>query len=322
MGNMTPHDMKDLLEHVQQTGEHANIVVLSPDEEIRAPLLIVPNGKHVVAVKEHLDAYRERPERREGTARITDLTSFIEHVYRFKDADSAVFVKDTMPDASMTAVLDYHERENAAEGEEPPGGRPRWGKHRSHYAFPVSDEWKAWAGRNGPQGKMGQKDFAEFIEDRIGDVIAPPDFTHAEFDGNQADLDLQKLADLLGSGGFAGQTRLLELSRGMSISVNERAKQITNLSSGEAQILWETTHSTESGGPLKVPGLFLIGIPVFRNGPIYRIAVRLRYRLNEGRLHWFYEMYRVDKVWLHAMTEAVERVRAETGLPVFFGAPE
>jgi hypothetical protein len=99
-------------------------------------------------------------------------------------------------------------------------------------------------------------------------------------------------------------------------------KQAQNLSSGEAQISYVTQHTDDDGKPLKVPSLFLIHIPVFRAGAPYEIAVRLRYRLKEGRITWFYELYRADKVFDHAFNEACANAAASTGLPVIVGSPE
>ncbi|MDE8453326.1 DUF2303 family protein, partial [Klebsiella pneumoniae] len=81
------------------------------------------------------DQYRTNPLRRAGTATMLSLDSLIDHVNRFKDADTVVFADDSRSAPSMTAVLDYH-RAGAS-------GDPRFGKHRSLYAFPLSDEWKA-----------------------------------------------------------------------------------------------------------------------------------------------------------------------------------
>lgn len=71
-----------------------------------------------------------------------------------------------------------------------------------------------------------------------------------------------------------------------------------------------------------MPSIFLIGIPVFNNGPFYRIAARLRYRKNGGKIVFWYDLWRTDRTFDHAFSEAVERVKVETDLPVFIGKPE
>jgi hypothetical protein len=106
--------------------------------------------------------------------------------------------------------------------------------------------------------------------------------------------------------------------------VNERSavKEAINLSSGEAQVQFAAEHLDDAGQPLRVPGLFLIGIPVFLHGPLYRIAARLRYRKTPAGLVFFYQLWRADRTFDHAFREACERVRIETELPLLFGRPE
>ncbi len=209
---------------------------------------------------------------------------------------------------SLQGVLDYH-RQGAE-------GKPRFGKHRAVYNFPLSNEWRAWKDKNCTA--MSQQEFAEFLEDRITDVIAPPDMVGAPLD---RDDPMVHLASMLG-GAFASPTKLMELSRGLSVRANEQVRQATNLSSGEVSLQFTSEHQDEAGQPLKVPNLFLIAIPVFLSGALYRVAVRLRYRLRAGAISWFYELHRTDLVFDHAFTEACNKARAVTDLPLFVGSPE
>lgn len=267
-------------------------------------------GNSVLVIPDDaFDSYRDEPTYRKGTAALLSLDSFIEHVNRFKDGGSAVFANDSREVPSLTAVIDYH-----------PAGemfdvQPRFGKHRSTFAFPLSDEWKAWAEAN--ETKMGMADFAAFLENRIIDVqfIDPATDTLSD--------DVQRLIDTLG--GFstvASPNKLMELARGLQINENAIVQEAVNLATGEGVVRFQTEHTDAGGAPLKVPSLFLIGIPVFRNGPPYRIVARLRYRKHGGQIVFWYEMWRTDRTFDHAFTEAVERVRKETELPVLLGKPE
>lgn len=58
---------------------------------------------------------------------------------------------------------------------------------------------------------------------------------------------------------------------------------------------------------------FAIGIPVFWAGPGYRIDARLRYRHASGKVAFWYELIRPDRVHEAAAKELIERIR--TGLP-------
>lgn len=266
-------------------------------------VLVLPSGLKAHSLKPYVDEYLDAPERRKGTAQLGDLTSFIAHTARFMDEHSALFASPNPKAPSLTAVLDYHEKTSE--------GSPRFGTHRGVYAFPLSDEWLAWTGQNGKP--MDQRRFAEFLEDRIIDILSVPS-------GPTGGL-AQALADSI-QVTFAPAGRLLDVSRGLSIKVNAKVTSAQNLATGEVQVGYSTTHEDGDVPGLKVPGAFLIGIPVFRNGEGFQIPVRLRYRLHDGAIAWYYEMHGADRVFDAAFRDACDKAGNQTGLPVYFGTPE
>lgn len=297
---------------------HNPQMITVTDGIARAPAAVLPRGLAIESVESLLASYRERPRRRRGTASFTDLDSLIAHANRFKGEHSALFAIDDRKAPQIISVINYNQA-----GFE---GAPEFGDHRGHYHFPLSDEWKAWAEVDGKM--LDQGEFAEFIEDRIGDVTAAPteaadpSFARGRTDGEgQRASNLADLQKLLG-GTWAGQSTLMEMSKGMKINEGARVKQAVNLQTGEVQVQYETEHRDQDGAPVKVPNMFLIIIPVFHNGPLYRIAVRLRYRLREGRISWAMQMYRPDLVFDDAFKEGCNRAAQATELPLFIGKPE
>jgi uncharacterized protein YfdQ (DUF2303 family) len=281
----------------------APTVVLVKGQDGRTPteILVIPEGLKAVEVKPFVDKYLVAPERRRGIAQMEDMISFIEHAKRFSDSDSALFANPDTKAPSITAVLDYHRAG--------PAGAPQFGEHRTKYGFPLSPQWKKWNEKNATQ--LGQKEFAEFLEDNLADIGDPTEASDAAIN----------LAEKLG-GSFASPSRLRDLAREFSVREGSAVKEARNLSTGEVQLSYVTAHTDESGAPLKVPSLFLIHIPVFRSEAPYEIAARLRYRINSGRVTWFFELYRTDKVFDDAFNGACKRAAAETGLPLFVGTPE
>jgi len=71
-----------------------------------------------------------------------------------------------------------------------------------------------------------------------------------------------------------------------------------------------------------MPGMFVLAIPVFKLGALYRIAARLRYRKMSSGLHFWFDLWRPDRSFDHAFREACVRAQVETNLPLFFGKPE
>lgn len=278
----------------------------------RAGVLVVPQNMTVHQIDGFLDSLRMQPRRRRGTITAHDLTSLIALCDRFKDGDSVVFADANAQ--QMVAVFNY----NRAGSDGSEAGQPRFGDHRALYKFPLSKEWKAWAEKNGVM--MQQLDFAAFIEDRIADVI-PPDPALSAVPAASSRSSAQQLAQLLG-GEFATPNRLLELSRGLAVREGAQVKGFTNLSTGETQIQFDTTHTDADGRPLNVPSLFLLAIPVYDNGPLWKVAARLRYRLGGGRVNWFYQLYRPELILEQAFEEACATVAEQTGLPVYRGVAD
>lgn len=270
-------------------------------------VLSVPSGRSAVSIKPFLDQYRTRPERKKGTSAMATIASFVDQVNRSKDADTIIFADVANRAAPrLIAVFDYNKAG--------PAGEPRFGEHRANYAFPVSEEWKAWT--SGKLNEIGQADFAEFLENRIMDVLDPASISDPEGKGVLAEFCAQLGIRL------ASPQALMELSRGLTVHANHKVVQAVNLTTGEGQIAFGETHTDAAGAPVKVSGGFAIAISVFLNGPAYKIPVRLRYKVKEGSVRWTLQPQRLNAVWDDAVTEAVNGVTTKTELTTLFGTPE
>ncbi|TSD89102.1 DUF2303 family protein [Mycobacterium sp. KBS0706] len=286
---------------------------VSPGEAGDVPFIVLPKGMEAKSLQPFLDETRVRPKRRTGTATLADLDSFIDHVNRFRDDQSAIFAdaKDGTP--QLIGVIDYHEGGD---------GLPRHGTHRALYPFPLADEWKAWVAIDGQ--KLAQVDFASFLEERILDIAPVPLWATPMSDvvpSTPAEQKLRSMIDRLG-GRVAGPEQVLELSRGLAIAENAQAEQRVNLDSGEATLFFKSEHVGQDGQKVRIPNLFLITIPIFQLGAVYQLAVRLQYKLRSGSISWFLSIVRAREAFDDAFREAAERARVECGLPVFYGTPE
>lgn len=293
--------MKDVIDVARKATEPVIITVPRGGVD-EARLVALPSGVALHDVRPYLDAYRDKPERRVGTAVVTELGSFTKHVNRFKDADSVLFANDDMKLPSLTAVLDYHRAGATSD--------PRFGTHLTHYAFPLSEEWKFWTGIGGRA--LAQAEFAKVLEDRLMDIMDPSSIGEAT-------------AELLTDLGVraAGRGKLRDLARGLDVRVDSKMSSKVNLENGETKFLFSEEHKDEEGAPLVVPSGFVIRIPVFRTGAEYQIVVRLRYRvLGGGKLAWVLDVHRPDDSFRHAFEEACGKASINTDLPVFFGSPE
>jgi uncharacterized protein YfdQ (DUF2303 family) len=303
------------------------------------PVIIAPKGMdvHDLAgkVKNWRDTFAERPVRRIGVAVLQDLDSLIAHANRFKDSATVVFADATREKPSILVVYDYNEAVQDGAGAIVADAKPRFGQHRARYAFPLSEQWKAWMEQD--EVVMGHHDFAAWMEDHITDVVPPPTSLVArqtnidtgapregaagDFGKKTADEELADLLLMLGAQ-ITGPSGLLSLSKGLNAITEIKAASQIDLQGGAhgLQLIEEHKDGT-TNQKLQVPGLFLLGIPVFQGGPAYRLAVRLRYRI-PGGLRWWFQVLNPEKVFDHAFKEACVRAGSETGLPVYLGAPE
>jgi hypothetical protein len=264
----------------------------------------------IQSIETHIAAARGKPRARTGTASVTSLASFITLVNRHKRIEESVVFSDTdWRKPSLTAVLDYHlpasDDDRDSDAFEDAGARN--GKHRVHYAYPLSDAWQEWVAANGR--KMAQADFAQFLEDHITELAAP---TEAERNEWEADFKAK----------FATPSELLDLSRGLEVTVGSRIKNRTKLQTGETQMVFEVEYAGADGGELVVPGLFLLSVAPFHRGESIRIPVRLRFRAGGSDIVWFFEMIRPDKFIDERLADDAGEVAEATGLTVIDGTPE
>jgi len=266
----------------------------------------IPTGRELRSLKPFIDEMRPAPERKRGTSTLTTVDSFVAQVNRSKDGDSVIFADVAeRRDPKLICVFDYNKAG--------PEGTPRFGQHQAIYRYPVSDQWKAWTGK--PLDGLGQVEFAEFLENRIMDVLDPSSLK-LEGEGTLAAFCRQ-----LGIKPASPQG-LMELSRGLTVHADHRVVQQVNIGTGEAQIAFGETHTGADGAPVKVPGGFAIGIPVFLGGAPYQIPVRLRYKVAGGQVKWTLQPQRLDEVWDDAIKESVAAVTTKTDLTTLYGTPE
>lgn len=279
-----------------------------PDKD-KAIIAILPADKRIEDLVPVLDKYLVAPKRRVGTAQLYDAGSFIAFANRFKSGNSVIYgdngaTEDPLTSApKLTAVLDYHpESEKVTDAD--------FGRHRGVFVPKLSDAWKAWVEND--SDPMAQADFAAFIEDRVMD-LTPADLN---------DPSLKQLAERI-QGRWATPVELLALSRNLAVNVDVKVRQATTLNTGEISLTYDETHRDGQGAAISVANMFVIAVPVFYGGPAFRIPVRLRYRLNgPGGVSWTYILVRPDLVLDAAFNEIVDRVKKETDLPLYLGAPE
>jgi uncharacterized protein YfdQ (DUF2303 family) len=300
-------DHKDILDRIVELGRDsraAQIIELTAPEgatgvpsKIHALAMFDENSVHIKNIDPFFEPYRTAPKLRKGTATVTTLESFCALANRHKDEHSVIFAKTAWPSPSLTAVMDYHQTD----------GAPRFGTHRIHYAFPLTDEFKVWMEFNGKL--IEQREFALFLEEHAAELSSP-------FDAERGDYER------LFKERFADPIELINLSRNLEIYVGSKIKRAERLQTGERTIQFETQHTNASGEPVDIPGIFMISVAAFMDGSPIRIPARLRYRTTGSEIKWGYQLYRPEH-WLRVQVqEDLAEAAKATGLPTYEGAPE
>lgn len=262
-----------------------------------ARILDIPKGREYIDLKSILDQYLDLPERKKGSRELTTLDSFVDYVTRHASEPSVVFLDDRTPERTrLVAIFNAH-----GEGL----GEANWEDFGCTYEFPQSPEWAVWS-RSREQ--MSQESFALLIEDHIRDLIDPADVPD----------EVKKTAIDAGVK-LAGPGKMLALSKGLAINVDAKFAQRVNNQSGAGQLFFKEEHTDEEGNQLDVPGGFAIGIPVYKLGKPYCMAVRLRFRIVNKQACWSLTLYDSDLVLETAVAEAAADVAQRTGVPVFRG---
>ncbi|MCC6366876.1 MAG: DUF2303 family protein [Bryobacterales bacterium] len=170
-------------------------------------------------------------------------------------------------------------------------GQPGWCAHVAGFTTRRSEEFKAWMVQNKKQ--MGQVDFARFLEDNLPDIVEPEG------------------------------AMLLQIALTFEAKKDVEFASGVRLQNGQIQFQYnEVIRGAAQKGTLEVPEQFVLGVPIHVGGPAYRIPVRFRWRLHDGKAIFWYEIVRPHRYVEDALKEIRERIAEVTRLDVLAGAAE
>lgn len=225
------------------------------------------------------------PTRKKGTIRLDEEVSFIAYINRHKISDlTTIYCQADYRQSKVEFDCVINDHSGDIEGQ-------AWRDHRATYTPIFSEEWKRWTGGNKQQ--YGQVEFASFIEENLTDISAQ--------DGMPSGNDL------------------LQMAISFEANQDKRFKSSIRLQSGGVQLNFVEDDDAQTLQQMKLFEKISIGIPVFWNGTAYRIDARLRYRVTQGVLRFWYELIRPDRVIEDATKTMIEGIKKATGAPLYFG---
>jgi uncharacterized protein YfdQ (DUF2303 family) len=254
------------------------------------PFVVIPDGFGLKDIEFTLPA----PLRKTANVILADSSSFIHYTKKHGSLDECVIyakIKHELNEFVLTAVINDHGSD-----------KPQWRDHRCILIPELSVEWKRWTGKN--KSVMTQNEFAAFLEDNLPDI--------ATIENMPSGSDILKMA--------------LEFEA----NNDKKFRSKTNLQSGGYSIEFVDEENHDTRATMKVFERFTIGIPVFDGSKnAYPVEARLKYRENEGKLScekegklsFWYEIIRQDRIFKAAIADELLAIKNETGFPILYGIP-
>jgi len=227
------------------------------------------------------------PCRKTANVSLQDDTSFTNYLKKHGSlANSSIWCHANYSNSEIkfTAILNDHGDEES---------QPAWRDHLATFKPKFSEEWARWIRNN--KTAFSQAEFAAFIEENMKDI--------ASVEGSP-------------SGG-----QMLEMALNFEANQDMRFKSAVRLQSGGINMSFIQTDDAQTIAQMQMFDRFTLGLPVFWSGDAYQVNARLRYRQREGKLTFYYELIRQDKVLEDATLTLINKIRESTGNPFFFGDP-
>lgn len=227
------------------------------------------------------------PRRKKAIVSVTDEKSFVSYAKRHGSLDCCTIWCDAnyqLGKVGYTAIINDH-------GDDPDD--QQWRDHLARFAPELSVEWKRWNSNH--KKTMSQFEFASFIE--------------------------ENLADIASADGYPTGTAMLQMATLLEITQDSSIKSAIRLQSGGVRVSYVEDDNAETAKSMEVFNRFALGLPVFWGGAAYQVEARLKYRLNSGKLSFWYELNRPDKALEDAAKTLTESIQTTTGFPMFHGNP-
>lgn len=320
--NILETALADVLPHMSIPRE------IMTTEAANTPMTVhfaLPDGMRHIDLTESIDkiATKLQPWRRKGKAVLQDLASLIEWANRNKGPTSVLFADTGSQAPSLTCIADYMGAGEPVMDHETRDEKASHCQHRATYAFPMSKEWAIWKDIDGKA--LSKAEFGEFIEANAKDLLDPtPNLMNGHIGAANVEAWEVKMIEVARqlNGRFGQYQALVQLSRSFQVMETSNITTTLNRDTGESSIQFLNEHREPDGQPVKIPNLFMIAIPVFDRGALYRIPVRFRYRKTGADVKFVLSLHNADVAEDDALEEALSAAASETGLPLFRGIPE
>lgn len=261
-------EVRAALEYVAK--HHKTEVMVSDplNPNLVVPVLVV--GGEVVDLEKQLRAFRQTPDRHEGEAVLYDRDSFVAWTKAYMRPETSVYVH---PIISASAVSITFKTVIDGDSQKVAG----WRRFTGIFKMALHETFVRWT--NAFSREMSQDVIAELLEERALDIV----------EAKQVPKTSRALQYLEATGLTpALPTEVLNLSKGLELTVSTEVTDAVNLSDGTTRVNFAEKHAGKGGQQLHVPKAFLVALPIFEDDGDTRfvVPVRVRYRLSNGKVMW------------------------------------
>ncbi len=244
------------------------------------PFIVVPDGYSVESLERLLPA----PVRKRASVIMTDAASFVAYTKKHGSLDECVIYANVDANTNKCSLLAIINDDKA--------DAPQWRDHKCLFSPKLSLEWTRWLGMN--KKPMGQSDFATWLEDNLGDIASVPNMPSG--------------ADILA------------MALGFEANADKKFRSKINLQNGGVSFEFIEDETKETKTRMIVFERFTLGLPVFDGSTTaYAIEARLKYREKEGRVTFWYELIRPDRVFKSAVADTLNQIKEQTGFMLLNG---
>lgn len=247
------------------------------------PYLILPPGCTVA----DLERLLPKPARKRADVVCADTDGFVTYVKRHADERSSIYaqIDEAQSVYKLVAVLDDHGSNAAAAS---------WRQHTCRLLPALSVEWRRWTGSD--RKVMAQAEFAAWLEDNRCDIASVE--------------------------GMPSGSQILEMALAFEATADKRLRSKINLGNGGVSLEYVDGEDDKTRTTMRFFERFTLGLPVFSGSDSgYPLESRMKYRNTSGKLAFWYELIRPDKVFLAAVHESCDQIEKDTDLPIIAGMP-
>ena len=248
------------------------------------PYVVAPEDYRIKQLEDMLPA----PVRKRSKVTTTDTEGFIYYTHKHgKDGNTVIYadIDGESNKFNLVAVLDDHGYK---------ASDAQWREHRCQFEPAQAVEWKRWVGKN--KAVFSQAEFATWLEDNLADIATVPNMPTG--------------ADIL------------QMALGFEANAEKRLRSKINLQNGGVRFEFVEDEDKDTRASMEVFQRFTLGLPVFEgSSSAYPLEARLKYREKEGKVTFWFELIRPDRVFKEAVDDELNRIKDATGFPVVAGKP-